>query len=90
MYSKTTTVVNPSGLHARPVMLVVQKAGEFASKVYVRNVTTDSEPKDAKSILGVMGLSMSCGTDVEISAEGPDETEAVDAIVALIESGCGE
>lgn len=38
----------------------------------------------------VMSLGLACGTDIEISAEGPDEAAAVDALVALIESGCGE
>ncbi len=90
MYSKTTKVVNPSGLHARPVSLFIKKAGEFQSKVTVRNVTKDSDPKDGKSILAVMGLGMTCGTEVEISAEGPDEQAAVDALVELIDSGCGE
>lgn len=90
MYSKTTKVVNPSGLHARPVALFIKKAGEFESAVTVRNVTKDSDPKDGKSILGVMSLAMTCGTEVEISAEGPDEQAAVDALVELIDSGCGE
>lgn len=90
MYSKTTEVVNPSGLHARPVSLFIKKAGEFESAVTVRNVTRDSDSRDGKSILAVMGLAMTCGTEVEISAEGPDEREAVDALVKLIESGCGE
>ena len=61
MYSKTTTVVNASGIHARPASLFVQKASGFGSKVTVRNVTKGSDPKDAKSILMVMGLGMACG-----------------------------
>ena len=56
----------------------------------MRNVTKDSDPKDAKSILMVMGLGMACGCDVEIAADGADEQAAVDALVELIESGCGE
>lgn len=90
MYSRITKVINPSGLHARPVSLFIKKAGEFESNVTVRNVTKDSDPKDGKSILAVMGLGMTCGTEVEIAAEGSDEREIVDALVELIESGCGE
>lgn len=90
MYSKTTTVVNASGIHARPASLFVQKASGFGSKVTVRNVTKGSDPKDAKSILMVMGLGMACGCDVEIVADGADEQAAVDTLVELIESGCGE
>ena len=90
MYSKTTAVVNASGIHARPASLFVQKASGFVSKVTVRNVTKGSDAKDAKSILMVMSLGMECGSDVEIAAEGADEQAAVDALVELIESGCGE
>ena len=90
MYSKTTTVVNASGIHARPASLFVQRASGFESKVTVRNITKGGDAKDAKSILMVMSLGMACGSDVEIAAEGADEQAAVDALVELIESGCGE
>lgn len=90
MVSKAATVVNASGIHARPASLFVKKASEFVSSITVRNLTKESEPKDAKSILSVMALGMTCGTQAEISAEGPDETAAVDALVGFIESGCGE
>lgn len=90
MVSKITTVVNASGIHARPASLFVKKAGEFASKVTARNLTKESDAKDAKSILSVMGLGMTCGAQIEIAAEGADEQAAVDALVELIESGCGE
>lgn len=90
MVSQTTVVVNPSGIHARPASLFVKKAGEFASKVTVRNVTKGSDPKDAKSILTMMALGMAKGNEIEISAEGEDEAAAVAALVELVESGCGE
>lgn len=90
MYSKITTVRNASGIHARPASLFVQKASGFESNVTVRNITKDSDAKDAKSILMVMSLGMACGSDIEIAAEGSDEQAAVDALVELIESGCGE
>lgn len=90
MISKTTTVVNASGIHARPASLFVKKAGEFSSSITVRNLTKESDAKDAKSILSVMGLGMTCGSQIEIAAEGADEQAAVDALVELIESGCGE
>lgn len=90
MYSKTTIVKNASGIHARPASLFVQKASGFESQITVRNVTKDSDAKDAKSILMVMSLAMACGSEVEISAEGPDEQAAVDALVELVDNGCGE
>lgn len=90
MVSQKTTVVNPSGLHARPASVFVKKAMEFESDVTVRNVTSGSEPKNAKSIITMMALGMKQGHEIEISAEGPDEAQAVQALVELVESGCGE
>lgn len=90
MVSKTTVVKNPSGIHARPASLFVQEAMKHSSTITVKNLAKDSDAKDAKSILMVMSLGMACGTEIEISAEGEDEEAAVDALVALIESGCGE
>lgn len=90
MYSRTTIVKNASGIHARPASLFVQKASGFESQITARNVTKDSDAKDAKSILMVMSLAMACGSEVEILAEGSDEQAAVDALVELIDNGCGE
>lgn len=90
MVSQKTTVVNPSGLHARPASVFVKKAMEFESDVTVRNVTGGSEPKNAKSIITMMALGMKRGHEIEIAAEGPDEVQAVQALVELVESGCGE
>lgn len=88
MVSKTTVVKNPSGIHARPASLFVQEASKYTSSVTVGKV--GGESKDAKSILMVMSLGMTCGCEIEVAADGPDEAAAVDALVALIESGCGE
>lgn len=90
MVTQTTKVVNPSGLHARPASVFVKCAMGFASALTVRNVSTDSEAKDAKSILSVMGLGMKKGHEIEICADGPDEQEAASALVQLVASGCGE
>ena len=88
MVSKTTVVKNPSGIHARPASLFVQEASTYESSITVGKVGEDA--KDAKSILMVMSLGMACGCEIEIAADGADEAAAVDALVALIESGCGE
>lgn len=88
MVSKTTVVKNPSGIHARPASLFVQEASKYESSIAVGKVGEDA--KDAKSILMVMSLGMACGCEIEIAADGADEAAAVDALVALIESGCGE
>lgn len=88
MVSKTTVVKNPSGIHARPASLFVQEASKYESSIIVGKVGGDA--KDAKSILMVMSLGMACGCEIEIAADGADEAAAVDSLVALIESGCGE
>lgn len=90
MYAKTTSVINPTGLHARPASVFSRAAGTYASRVWVRNVTKDKQLADAKSVLMVMAQGIACGNEVEVSAEGEDEARAVDELVALIESGFGE
>lgn len=84
-----TTVVNPNGIHARPASLFVQEAKKFQSNITVENLGT-GKAKDAKSILGVMILGMTKGTEIRIVAEGPDEDAAVEAMRQLVDSGCGE
>lgn len=90
MVSKVTTVLNPSGIHARPASLFVQCASGFKSSISLRDVTKDGDAKDAKSILMVMSLGMACGDQIEIVAEGEDESDALEALVSLVDSGCGE
>ena len=84
-----TTVVNPNGIHARPASLFIQEAKKFQSKIAVENLGT-GKAKDAKSILGVMSLGMTKGTEIRIVAEGPDEEAAILAMQQLVDSGCGE
>lgn len=89
MYSKTTTIINKTGLHARPASEFVKAATKFNSKVGLRRVGSEDEA-NAKSIVFVLSLGLSKGTEIEIIARGDDEQEAVDALVALVESGFGE
>ena len=84
-----TTVVNPNGIHARPASLFIQEAKKFQSKITVENLGT-GKANDAKSILGVMSLGMTKGTEIRIVAEGPDEEAAILAMQQLVDSGCGE
>jgi len=85
----TKTVLNASGVHARPAGIFIAEAKKFQSKITVTNLTNDKSA-DAKSILRVMTLCLTKGTPIKISAEGPDEAEAVAALSALIDSGLGE
>ena len=91
MYSKQTVIKNVSGLHARPASEFVALAKTFESKITVKKLDTeDATAANAKSIIKVLAQGISVNTPVEISAEGPDETEAVDKILELIDSKFGE
>lgn len=90
MTSKQTVVKNKTGLHARPASEFVMKAKEFQSKVTIRNLDGDGEAVNAKSIVFLLAQSMGQGTKVEITADGPDEQQAADSLVALMETGFGE
>jgi len=80
--AKRPVVVNlKTGLHARPAALFVQEANKFSSEVFVEK---DEKKVNAKSIMGIMSLAISSGTEVFISAEGSDSEQAVDALVLLV------
>ena len=87
MYVKSVKVQNQVGLHARPATFFIQKANEFKSSICVEK---DERRVNAKSLLGVLSLGIMGGTDIKIMAGGSDEEEAVDALVALVESGFAE
>ncbi|MBQ2016235.1 MAG: HPr family phosphocarrier protein [Clostridia bacterium] len=87
MVSKNVVVNNQVGLHARPATFFIQKANEFKSSIWVEK---DERRVNAKSLLGVLSLGIMGGTDIKIMAGGSDEEEAVDALVALVESGFAE
>jgi len=81
MLSKDVTVQNQVGLHARPATFFIQKANHFKSAIWV---SKDDRKVNAKSLLGVLSLGIVRGTTITITADGDDEQEAVDALVALI------
>ncbi len=87
MTSKETTILNATGLHARPASMFVQEAGKYKSEI---NIIKGEKKINAKSIMGIMAGGLSKGTVVTIEAEGEDEVAAVDTLVALIESKFGE
>ena len=89
MVKKQTTITNKTGLHARPASEFVAAATKFKSKITIKRIDSDKEA-NVKSIVFVLSLGLTRGTQVEIAASGEDEAEAVDTLVALIESGFGE
>jgi len=90
MYKRTVTVINNTGLHARPGSDFVQEAAQFSSKITIRRLDEDEDPVNAKSIAFVLSLGVGKGVEIELAAEGPDEKEAIDTLVSFIESGLGE
>lgn len=85
--SAKATIVNRLGLHARPAMSLVDAAAGFKSIITVRNGTNEV---DAKSIMHVMMLAATRGTELEITAEGDDADEACRVLKELVESGFDE
>ncbi len=83
MYESKATVRNEPGIHARPAAVLVQVASRFKSEIFIG---TGEMEANAKSIMGVMMLAAETGAELRIRAEGPDEREAVEALVRLIES----
>jgi phosphotransferase system HPr (HPr) family protein len=78
------------GLHARPAALFVKSANTFSSEITLQNLTRDSEPANAKSILGVLASEVHMNDRIRITAEGEDEEEAITTLCNLIESNFGE
>ncbi len=87
MLSRKITITNPSGLHLRPAGVLSQTAMKFKSDIIVE---TGDKKVVAKSVLNVMAAGIKSGTEVTLVVEGEDEKEAMDALVAAIESGLGE
>ncbi|MBQ3225776.1 MAG: HPr family phosphocarrier protein [Clostridia bacterium] len=87
MVSKTIVVQNQVGLHARPATFFIQKSNEFQSSIWVEK---DERKVNAKSLLGVLSLGITKGTEITIIADGTDEAEAADALTSLIESNFSE
>lgn len=84
MFVKEVSVFNQVGLHARPATFFIQKANEFKSLIMIEK---EERRVNAKSLLGVLSLGIEGGTKIKISADGPDEEAAVNALVKLVESG---
>ena len=87
MIRRDLVIKNRLGLHARAAARFVSTAGRFRARV---TAGRDGRVMDGKSILGILLLAASRGTTVEVTAEGPDEEEAMAALAALVEGGFGE
>lgn len=82
MFIKEAVVRCESGLHNRQATYFVQKANEFNSSIWIES---DNRKMNAKSLLGIMSLGIVTGAEVTLSAVGPDEEAAVNALEALLQ-----
>ena len=78
---RTVEIINERGLHARASAKFVKLAGSFDAEI---QVARDGTSVDARSIMGLMMLAAGIGSSVEISAEGPEATAALDALCELV------
>ena len=87
MISRSVTIRNSVGLHARPETFFVQKANNFKSSIWVEK---EDCRVNAKSLLGVLSLGISKGTAITLIADGVDEADAVEGLATLVDSEFGD
>ena len=87
MTQQKVMITNKLGLHARAAAKLVHTANTFTSDVFIGG---EQEEVNAKSILGLLTLAAAKGSSVTVRAEGPDEEEAVRALVELFQDKFGE
>ena len=87
MISKTTTIVNKLGLHARASAKLTKLAGSFPCEVWMAR---GERRVNAKSIMGVMMLAAGIGSEITLETSGERAQEAMDGLLALIADKFGE
>ncbi len=83
---REVTIAHKEGMHTRPVMKFVDLAQRFDSNVRVSSLRNESEIVNGKSAMELMLLGATCGTTLRIEVQGKDATEAIDALVALVDN----
>ncbi|MFI3175593.1 MAG: HPr family phosphocarrier protein [Bacillota bacterium] len=81
MVSTKVTIVNPTGLHARPASELAAFAKTFESKIFLIN---GPKQANAASVIKILTLGAKQGVEIEVTAEGPDEAEAAEAVAKFI------
>jgi phosphocarrier protein HPr len=87
MQVRELAIMNTLGLHARAAAKFVHAAGRFRSRI---RVARGDREVDGKSIMGLLLLAAAQGSAIRISADGPDERDAIAALGALVERGFDE
>lgn len=87
MLRQQVKIINRLGLHARASLQLINHAGRFQSQI---DILYRGQKTDAKDILNVMSLAVTCGNDIELEINGPDEKEAMQDLIKLINERFGE
>jgi phosphocarrier protein len=87
MIKTTVTISNKLGLHARASAKLTKLASSYPCEVFM---SRNGRRINAKSIMGVMMLAAGLGSEVELETDGPQEQEAIEALLALINDKFGE
>ena len=77
MITMTYTIQDELGIHARPARVLVKEVKKFQSKIMLEG---NGKKAEAGKLLAIMGMGIKHGTEVTITAEGPDENEAIAAM----------
>ena len=81
MYTEKTVVRCESGLHNKQATYFIQKANEFRSSIWIE---ADDRKINAKSLLGVLSMGITTGTEITLIADGSDEEAAVKSLSAML------
>ena len=84
MISRSVTINNSVGLHARPATFFIQKANSYKCSIWIEK---EDYRVNAKSLLGVLSLGIAKGMTITLIADGVDESAAVEGLKALVDSG---
>ena len=87
MLSQAIKIMNPTGLHLRPAGTLCKEAMKYKSKI---TFEYRGNTANAKSVLSVLGACIKSGDEITLICEGEDEREALQSLIAYIESGLGE
>lgn len=85
--TKVFTVKNKLGLHARAAAVFVRVSSKYSSEI---RLVKDSYEVNGKSILGVLSLAATQGSEIQVTTKGQDAEDAINGIEELIDSGFGE
>lgn len=87
MVSKKVTIINKSGVHARPASILAKTAMKCTSEIVIKVGDRNVNPK---SVINLMAAAIKNGTQVEVECTGENEKEDLQVIIDLINSGLGE